>query len=172
MVDDIAALLRRFSSLGIMSQAVCYSRIATEPVFYQTRNLQSLFVVFLTSRANLDNFRETTSYDDRSHHTWLVIFAKAIDERAIRLCRSPQGNPFNLVFNSRMIVKCHDDDLVRKWYALFENRTEVIRLARWRRNLGFINMNKKYFDRRFDLLGMTMKIATVSLVCYGKFDSK
>ena len=127
--------------------------------YYLSLNVQSLFVVFLTTPTSFENFRAATESHDMSYHTWLIVFA---DEAIDADCHEPQGNPFNLVFNSRMIVRCAGYEEIRKWYSLFENRTEVLDLAKWSKKLGISYKNKNYYESRFDLSGKSLRIATVS----------
>lgn len=130
-----------------------YTKIGEISGFYATKNMQSLFVVFIASQANLDEFSFATTTFDMSFHTWLLIFAND------NFCHRPRGNPFNLDFNSKMMVECNDR--ISEWYSLHKNHTEVLEVAEWKHHLGLIKTEDRYFQQRYDFKGKTLKIATV-----------
>ncbi|OXU28208.1 hypothetical protein TSAR_008341 [Trichomalopsis sarcophagae] len=157
-LSNLGIFFKLLSDRGILSQAIRFSKIREK--YDLSRNVQNLFVVFVTSRSNFDNFCLATWDHDMSYHTWLVIFADSVEAEVNEMCLNPSGNPFHLVFNSRMIVRCHNEDWIRKWYSLQENQTEVLDLAKWNRKLGISYKNKNYYESRYDLMGKTIRIAT------------
>lgn len=151
----IVGIFKELVALGILSQAMRYTKIREVSNFYFSKNLQSLFVVFVASQANLEEFSAATTDFDMSFHTWLVIFSEN------GFCQShPQGNPFHLGFDSKVLVEC--DGWIWEWYSLRHNSTEVLEVARWTDQLGLIGTTESgYFERRYDYMGKALKIATV-----------
>lgn len=126
--------------------------------------MQSLFVVFFTNPKNVDHFSLATKTHDMSYHTWLLIFTEFLNNDT--RCHEPPGNLFNLVFNTRMIVACHGDRTVRKWYSLFRDKTEILNLTKWTRGTGLGYVDDNYHESRFDLAGMEIRVATVNYIFF------
>ncbi|XP_058793817.1 glutamate receptor ionotropic, kainate 2-like [Phymastichus coffea] len=156
---NTAAFNRHLSQLGILSQALRYSKFSNRSDLYLERNVQSLFVALFTSSANVDHFSEVSAIHDMSYHTWLIIFTEFLGDGR---CHASVGNPFHLVFNTRMLVMCDGERAITKWYSLFTNRTEVLQLASWSRESGISYVNKNYYASRFDLAGTEIRVATHS----------
>ncbi|XP_014219328.2 glutamate receptor ionotropic, kainate 5-like [Copidosoma floridanum] len=157
MQTNIAGFLRGFSNRLIPTQALHYSRVEEKADYDISVHAESLFVAFLTSERVYENYRRATQGYDMSYHTWLAVF---IGDRMNGLCYQPTGNPFHLYFNSRMIVLCHADLTIYKWYSIYRNRTEVLELAKWDKDRNVIFENQNYYESRFDLSGKVIRVAT------------
>ncbi|KAJ8679008.1 hypothetical protein QAD02_014795 [Eretmocerus hayati] len=159
--SNVSALIKRLSARYIPSQAVRYSDLDEASNYYLALRKGSLFVTPLTSEENFENLSEATSRTDMSRHSWLTIFAEYINQQVFDMCQRPSGNPFNLIFSSRMIVRCFKDDTLRKWFSIYGNQTETLELDKC--DPGWdLTHTRNYFDSRYNLSGKIIRIATNS----------
>ncbi|KAK2576888.1 hypothetical protein KPH14_005513 [Odynerus spinipes] len=91
---------------------------------------------------------------------WYVIFLPGYNRSDY--CPAPRGNPFNVLFNTEMLVSCPRDTIMREWYSVHSNRTSVFELAKWEPNgklslLTELNLN----ERRNNLEGLIIPAVLV-----------
>ncbi|KAL7287752.1 hypothetical protein TKK_0018133 [Trichogramma kaykai] len=160
---SIGQYLRQFSDNGTMCQSLVYSQLdGSSSNSDRLLSRRSLYVVFLPSVESFADFSRLTETQDMSCHTWLVVFSGqgANDE----CLDGPRGNPFNLVFDTRMMVVCHGSSVVQKWYSLSRtrNRTRSLEVANWIDSPGRLSFkdDSDYYDYRYNLAGSTVRIAT------------
>ena len=151
-------LTKELSNNGISSQSIFYSDLQSNGNLKLSR--QSLYVVFIPTVETFQHFSTTTKNLDMSYYSWLIIFR---EKNANSECRSPTGNPFNLVFNTRMMVVCYDDNKIMKWFSLNGDDTDILELARWNPWGGIVYENISYSDYRNDLGGITLRVITVKM---------
>ncbi|XP_035732953.1 uncharacterized protein LOC118446415 isoform X4 [Vespa mandarinia] len=76
--------------------------------------------------------------------------------------RSPPGNIFHLKFNSEMLVRCGTENILREWYSIDPNRTEIDDVATWSLEKGIINISpNSFYERRSNLQGLIMRAIVI-----------
>ncbi|XP_015428977.1 PREDICTED: glutamate receptor ionotropic, delta-1-like [Dufourea novaeangliae] len=153
---------RSFSRGGIMTMIVSFSDVPRETKKYQGRTARPLYVVLLTANETMSEFGKVTRQIDISFPVWFVMFLPYRENPMKGFCRNPIGNPFNLIFNTEMLVLCYDQPVLTEWYALQDNRTRVSDLAVWKRGQRFRSkMENSLYTRRNNLYGEVLRTAYV-----------
>ncbi|KAL2713237.1 glutamate receptor 1-like [Vespula squamosa] len=95
-----------------------------------------------------------------SSAVWLVIFI--YEENGTDYCHNPPGNIFHLRFNSEMTLRCGTENILREWYSIDTNRTEIMDVATWSLEKGVTKLVPDFlYERRYNLQGLIMKVVTV-----------
>lgn len=122
-----------------------------------------LYVVILTTKEDMDEFSMVTRQIDISFSVWLVMFLPYWENPLRHICENPVGNPFNLKFNTEMLVLCYDQPLLREWYALPDNQTKTFNLATWKSSVGIkLKTNSSLYGRR-NLFGQTIRVSILEV---------
>ena len=131
------------------------------------RTDRSLFIVILRSKSDYDDFVNVTKTNNMNLYQLLVIFTKHT-----KFCHNPEGNPFNLVFDSRVLVKCPFFSTIREWYSLHPNKTNMINFLEWTPHVrGFkLLSNMSFYERRSSLEGITLRVTTMKVYTKRKLD--
>ncbi|KAL2712484.1 hypothetical protein V1478_018007 [Vespula squamosa] len=139
---------------GFMSVGIEISNIR-DTSYYENRIIRPLFVVFLTDEKSIKTFSNNTRNFNMAFAYWYVIFLPGYNQNDY--CPIPKGNPFNLLFNTEMLVSCPKDRIMREWYSLRANQTKVFELAKWEPNkkLTFLTELTLY-ERRNSLDGLVL----------------
>lgn len=131
---------------------------------FQDYTTRPLCVVILTTKENMIEFSTITRYIDISFFVWLVMFLPYGENSMRNVCQNPIGNPFNLIFNTEMLVLCYDHPVLREWYALRDDKTRVFDLATWKAGQGLnVTTRNTLYARRNNLFGETMRISIVNV---------
>nr|KAF7425196.1 hypothetical protein H0235_007634 [Vespula pensylvanica] len=127
---------------------------------YYVRQTRPHYIAVLSSYKAINEFSLATNNFDMSFATWLVIFA--YKGHGSDYCYNPPGNIFHLKFNTNMLVRCGRENILREWYSIDSNRTEINDFATWSSEKGIIKMvPDSLYDRRYNLQGLTMKAVIV-----------
>lgn len=111
----------------------------------------------------MDEFSMVTRRIDTSFSVWLVMFLPYWGNPLRDICQNPVGNPFNLKFNTEMLVLCYDQPLLREWYALPDNQTRMFNLATWKSSVGItLETNSSLYIRR-NLSGQTIRVSILEV---------
>ncbi|XP_051169299.1 uncharacterized protein LOC127286763, partial [Leptopilina boulardi] len=100
-----------------------------------------------------------------SENSWLIIFATWQEKNLLNdYCLHPKGNPLNLRFNTKILVKCYNDIILREWYSLYMNDTQVFHLATWNNTHGFkmLIKDKFLYSRRNDAGGVSLRVIVLN----------
>ncbi|XP_076677003.1 glutamate receptor ionotropic, delta-2 isoform X2 [Andrena cerasifolii] len=139
-----------------------FSDLPRETKKYQGNILRPLYVVLLTTKETMNEFAMATRQIDISFPVWLVMFLPYRGDPMKSFCQNPTGNPFNLVFNTEMLILCYNLPILNEWYALRDNRTRVSNLAIWNASVGFrLSTNSSLYARRNNMFGEVMRVAYV-----------
>ncbi|KAF3420071.1 hypothetical protein E2986_12355 [Frieseomelitta varia] len=150
---------RAFSQLGILTTSVRFSELPRETRTFQSYMRRPLYVVILTTKENMDEFSMATRRIDTSFSVWLVMFLPYWENPLRHICQNPVGNPFNLKFNTEMLVLCYDQPLLREWYSLPDNQTRTFNLATWKSSVGIkLKTNSSLYGRR-NMFGQTIRVS-------------
>lgn len=123
-----------------------------------------LFIVIIESIIDFHAFSNVSNYyNNNNNHRTVVIFTNEMDE-----CHNPIGNPFNLVFNSRMIVKCYNFPILREWYSIDSNTTITNDLFLWDGDISELIAltSPNLYERRNSLAGITLRVAALKVIFY------
>lgn len=160
---------RAFSQQGILTMIASFSELSHERKF-QDYTTRPLCVIILATKENLIEFSTITRYIDVSFFVWLVMFLPYQENSMRNFCQNPIGNPFNLIFNTEMLVLCYDHPVLREWYALRDDKTRVFDLATWKSGQGLnVTTRNTLYARRNNLFGQTMRISIVNVSAMRKF---
>ncbi|CAD1478680.1 unnamed protein product [Heterotrigona itama] len=154
---------RAFSQLSILTTSVRFSQLPRESRTFQSYMRRPLYVVILTTKENMDEFSMVTRRIDTSFSVWLVMFLPYWGNPLRDICQNPVGNPFNLKFNTEMLVLCYDQPLLREWYALSDNQTRMFNLATWKSSVGIkLETDSPLYGRR-NLSGQTIRVSILEV---------
>lgn len=156
--------LRAFSQRGILTMIVSFSQLSREARKFQGYLTRPLYVVALATKETMDEFSMATRQIDMSSSVWLLMFLPYRGNPMRDICQNPAGNPFNLMFNTEMLVLCYDLPLLTEWYALRDNQTRVFNLATWQTGQGLkLKTTSSLYARRNNMFGQTMRISIVQV---------
>ncbi|XP_017765685.1 PREDICTED: glutamate receptor ionotropic, delta-2-like [Eufriesea mexicana] len=153
---------RAFSQRGIFTMIVSFSELSREARKFQGYITRPLYVVILATKETVDEFSMATGQIDISFPVWLVMFLPYRGNLTRNLCENPLGNPFNLMFDTEMLVLCYDQPILREWYSLRDNRTRFYDLASWESGQG-LNLRSRdcLYVRRNNMFGETMRVSFI-----------
>ncbi|XP_043468169.1 uncharacterized protein LOC122502278 [Leptopilina heterotoma] len=157
----LSKIIKELSVLGISSQATNFLKLAEINSFYEKYLKQQLNVVLLTTEESVHNLENFTQNRHVSENSWFIIFKKWREEKPLEeYCSNPRGNPLNLRFDTRMIVKCYDDQILREWYSLYKNDTQIFDIATWNQTHDFklLTKDKFLYSRRKDVGGVSLQL--------------
>ncbi|KAI4493411.1 hypothetical protein M0804_001587 [Polistes exclamans] len=151
--------IRELSREGFMALGTEISNMR-EISYYENRIVRPLFVVFLSDNESIIKFSKSTRNFDMSSAYWYVIFLPGYNQKDY--CPIPKGNPFNLLFNTEMLVSCPKDKIMREWYSLRTNQTKVFELAEWESDGTLMLLNElSLYERRNSLEGLVIPAVIV-----------
>ncbi|KAI4485056.1 hypothetical protein M0802_012814 [Mischocyttarus mexicanus] len=128
--------------------------------YYVQRIVRPLYVAIISDYNAIDEFSLATSNFDMSFAVWLVIFIYNGHDRDY--CHDPPFNIFHLRFDSKMIVRCNRENILREWYSIDGNLTEINDLATWNSNEKTVQIDpKSLYERRKNLQGLNMNAVVV-----------
>ncbi|CAL1689773.1 unnamed protein product [Lasius platythorax] len=129
---------------------------------YYHRIVQPIIIVIMPDFEAYLEFAEATNTYPMSFPVWFVLFLFTPANDTHDHCRQPIGNPFNLAFDTQMLVLCHNEDVLQEWYSVKGETTKVFDLAKWEDDLGFVPLTSlSLYDRRNDLEGAVLRAVTV-----------
>ncbi|KAL2712483.1 hypothetical protein V1478_018006 [Vespula squamosa] len=150
---------RELSRENFMTSNMYFSELHKSS-YYVRQTIRPHYIAVLSSYNAINEFSLATNNFDMSFATWLVIFVYKANNSDY--CYSPPGNIFHLKFNTEMLVRCGRQNILREWYSIHTNRTEINDFATWSFEKGIIKMvPDSLYDRRYNLQGLTMKAVTV-----------
>ena len=128
--------------------------------------LRPLVIVFLPGPEAVSEFSRYSKSLKMSLFAWFVIF---VTESINKKCYNPSGNPFHLLFDTEMLVMCYGDPILREWYSVDGNNTDIFDLVKWypERQKGSstavlsLLTNLSLYERRNDLRGKVLRAVTV-----------
>ncbi|XP_046141871.1 glutamate receptor 1-like [Osmia bicornis bicornis] len=134
---------------------------------YYTNISRPLIINLLIGSTAIHEFSSKTKSIKMSNFAWLVVCVStasvSMDE-----CKVPQGNPFNLSFDTEMLVMSHNDNILREWYSLDGETTEMYSLFKWQNATKEspqptveLLSNLSLYERRNDLRGKVLRGVTV-----------
>ncbi|KAG7206804.1 hypothetical protein KM043_000713 [Ampulex compressa] len=153
--------IRILSGQGVPTMRLEFKNLHKISRYYR-RIVRPLIVVIIPGLNHFVAFSNITKNLPMGFPLWLVIFLQLPQNRDYDYCRRPKGNPLNVHFNTRMLVLCNDDNILREWYSIDGTETEILDFATWDSDRGvvpFTNLN--IYDRRRDMKGVVMRAVIV-----------
>ena len=156
-----------FSENNILVQSIKLSEIQNYVKYYKYRTLLPLYIITLKTQLDLVEFSNFTKNFRMSRNLWLVFFYKSKD--LLRYCHKPDKNHFNVAFDTKLLVKCEDDIVIREWYSLPGKEVKMNKIAIWTRLNGFVKIDSRsIWERRNTLDGITITVSSVKVNFYLK----
>ncbi|CAL7936743.1 unnamed protein product [Xylocopa violacea] len=153
---------RAFSREGILTMIINLPQLSREARMTQGCITRRLYVVMLVTNDSMNEFSMTTRQIDVSFPVWLVIFLPHKDNPMRSFCENPTGNPFNLKFDTEMLVLCYNRPLMEEWYAVGDNRTRLFSLATWKSGEGLrLKTDLSLYGRRNNMFGEKIRLSVV-----------
>ncbi|XP_072757348.1 glutamate receptor 1-like [Anoplolepis gracilipes] len=129
---------------------------------YNHKIVQPIIIVILPDFEAYLEFVEATNTYPMSFPVWFVLFLFSRANDTHDYCREPIGNPFNLAFDTQMLVLCHNEGVLQEWYSVKGETTKIFDLAEWKDDIKFVLLtNLSLYDRRKDLEGTVLRAVTV-----------
>ncbi|XP_043468168.1 uncharacterized protein LOC122502277 [Leptopilina heterotoma] len=164
-INLLSKVMKELSILGISSQATNFqhvSKLNNYQAKYLKKQLYVLILATVESVRDLENYTQDIHVSEIS---WFIIFKKWGEEKPLEeYCSNPRGNPLNLRFDTRMIVKCYDDPILREWHSLYKNDTQIFDIATWNQTHGFklLTKDKFLYSRRNNVGGITLRVSSIN----------
>lgn len=151
---------RALSRKGFTTSNLYFSELH-ESSYYINRIVRPHYVAVISNKKAINEFSLATSNFDMSFAAWLVLFINKADDDQ-DYCHGPFGNVFHLRFDSEMLVRCGKENILREWYSIDPNRTEIDDVAIWSLDKGIVNITpSSLYERRSNLHGMIMRAIIV-----------
>lgn len=160
----MSQMSKEFSRKYILSQSINFTEFHQKVKYYNRRALQSLFIIVLSDLKDLREFSSAIKLYNTALHLWLIVFTKSQDVSFNQNCLSPRKNLFGLVVNSKVLVKCDEDEVIREWYSCDGIRLTVNDYGLWRYGQGLTKLTKEdFYERRSNLKGIRLKVSAVKV---------
>ncbi|KAG5317954.1 GLR1 protein, partial [Acromyrmex heyeri] len=132
---------------------------------YYHQVTQPITVVIIPDFEAYLEFADAVKAYPMSFPVWFILFLYTSDNSTYDHCREPIGNPFNLTFDTQMLVLCNNETILREWYSVKGETVKIFDLAEWRDDKGFIPLtNLSLYERRKDMEGVVLRaVAAKSL---------
>ncbi|KAG5331159.1 GLR1 protein, partial [Acromyrmex charruanus] len=132
---------------------------------YYHQVTQPITVVIIPDFEAYLEFADAVKAYPMSFPVWFILFLYTSDNSTYDHCREPIGNPFNLTFDTQMLVLCNNEMILREWYSVKGDTVKIFDLAEWRDDKGFIPLtNLSLYERRKDMEGVVLRaVAAKSL---------
>ncbi|KAK2576889.1 hypothetical protein KPH14_005514 [Odynerus spinipes] len=159
MSTMVFKLTRALSREGFRTLNLYFSELH-ESSSYVRQVVRPLYIAVISDYKAIDEFSLAVSTYDVSFPAWLVMFVY-VGHRS-EYCHNPPGNIFHLRFDTRMLVRCYKENVLREWYSLDGKRTEIDDVATWSVEKGIAMIAPPILhDRRYNLRGLIMKAVIV-----------
>jgi len=135
-------------------------------VEYHQKIVQPIVIVILPNVEAYLEFAKVTKTYPMSFPVWFTVFYYIPDNSTHDYCREPIGNPFNLKFNTQMLVLCRNDSILREWYSVKGETVKIFDLAEWENDdEGFVPLtNLSLHDRRKDMEGLVLNAVILKVL--------
>lgn len=143
---------------------VSFSQLSREARKYQGYVTRPLYIVVLGTKEAMNEFSMVTRQIDISFPVWFLMFLPYRGNPLRSVCENPVGNPFNLLFDTEMLVLCYNLPLLTEWYALRDNQTRVFNLATWKSGRGLsLKTRHSLYTRRSNVYGEKMRVSLIEV---------
>lgn len=98
---------------------------------------KAMSIFLLTSMRELNVMKNFTCLLTRTKIIYVALFMESKDSALRKICLKPIGNPFGLIKGVSFLVKCHDDNMIREWHSINDNKIEIHEKGIWSKERGF-----------------------------------
>lgn len=148
----------------IMTVNVHFQKLRNSFKYYH-HIVQPIIVVILPDLEAYLEFTKAVKFYPMSFPVWFTLFLYTPGNGTHDHCRQPIGNPFNLTFDTQMMVLCHKEAILREWYSVKGETVKMFDLAEWKDEKEFIYLtNLPLYDRRKDMEGIVLRAVTVKVL--------
>ncbi|XP_018048668.1 PREDICTED: uncharacterized protein LOC108687427 [Atta colombica] len=118
-------------------------------------------VILLDFEAYLE-FVDAVKVYSMSFPVWFILFLYTPDNNIHDYCHEPIGNPFNLAFDTQMLVLCNNEIILREWYSIKGETVKIFDLAEWKDDEGFVPLtNLSLYERRKNMEGVVLRAVAI-----------
>lgn len=158
----IQASSRMLSQRYIMTTNVHFRNLQSSLRLKQ--NIQPIAIVIIPDFDAYLDFAEATKTYPMALPLWFIMFFYTPGNGTHDHCREPIGNPFNLAFDTQMLILCHNESIIREWYSVKGETVKIFDLAKWEHGNRFIPLtNLSVYERRKDMEGVFLRAVTVKV---------
>lgn len=126
--------------------------------------IQPIAIVIIPDFEAYQEFAEATKTYPMAFSLWFMMFLYTPGNGTHDYCREPIGNPFNLAFDTQMLVLCHDESIIREWYSVKGETVKIFDLAKLEDGNKFVPLtNSSLYERRKDMEGVFLRAVTVKV---------
>ncbi|XP_043669929.1 probable glutamate receptor [Vespula pensylvanica] len=159
MTTMIFKWTRALSREGYMTSNLYFSELH-ESSYYVKRIVRPHYIALISNYEAINEFSLATNTFDMSFSAWLVLFI--YKGHGFDYCHNPPGNIFHLRFDSEMLVRCGMENILREWYSINSNRTEIDDVATWSLDKRITKLvPDSLYERRYNLQGLIMRAVVV-----------
>jgi hypothetical protein len=134
-------------------------------LMYYHQIVQPIAVVIISNPNAYLEFAEATNTFPMSFPVWFVLFLFSPANNTRDHCHHPLGNPFNVAFDTHMLVLCLHDSILREWYSIKGETVKIFDVAKWSDGKGFVPLTKQsFYDRRSDLEGTVLRTVVIKVL--------
>lgn len=143
-------IVKSFSRQNRMSQVISFDDLT------RVQRENTLYALMMNDRWNFNFVINATRNNDLSSHPWLFLVSATSNFN----CDDPGSDFFKLKMDSRMVALCEGDKILKSYYGVFDNRTEVVDLAEWtmEKKLVFKDVRSRH-DALTNMKGIKLKVA-------------
>lgn len=155
---------RKLSQHYVVTTNVFFKRLKNS-LRYRNQIVQPVTIVIIPNFEAYQEFAEATKTYPMFFPVWFVLFLYPIANDTHNYCLEPLGNPFNLAFDTQMLVLCYNEGILREWYSIKGETIKTTDLAIWEGEKGFVSLtNLPLYDRRKDLEGVVLRTVVVKVL--------
>ncbi|XP_047350366.1 probable glutamate receptor [Vespa velutina] len=159
MTTTTFKLTRALSREGFTTTSFYFSRL-NESSYYVNQVVRPHYIAIISNYDAINEFSLVTRTFDMSFGVWLVLFTNKANDHVY--CHNPPYNIFHLKFNTEMLVRCGTENILREWYSIDSNETQIDDLATWNLENGIIKMvPESLYERRYNMKGYTLRVIIV-----------
>lgn len=157
----IHASSRLLSRRYIMTTNVHFKKLRRSLKLKQ--KIQPIAIVIIPDFEAYLEFAEATKTYPMAFPLWFVMFFYTPGNGTHDHCREPIGNPFNLAFDTQMLILCHNESIIREWYSVKGETVKIFDLAKWEDSRFILLTNLSFYERRKNMEGVFLRAVTVKV---------
>ncbi|XP_018348701.1 PREDICTED: uncharacterized protein LOC108752398 [Trachymyrmex septentrionalis] len=132
---------------------------------YYHEIIQPITIVILPDFEAYLEFVDAVKVYSMSFPVWFILFLYTPDNNIHDHCHKPIGNPFNLAFDTQMLVLCNNEIILREWYSIKGDTVKIFDLAEWKDNEGFVPLtNLSLYERRKNMEGVVLRAVRIKVL--------
>ena len=157
----LGSVIKNFSRLNIFVNVMEFRDMHDSLKFCANIKKPNI-VLIIKSKFDFEIYANITKIYNMNKFGVFIIF---LDNLGI--CRNPKGNPLNLEFDSKTMVKCQNSIYVNEWYSLNSKTTITTDFLKWSFDQSCFEMllKKNFHERRKSLQGIRLRVLNPKVFC-------